>query len=104
MVRTHPDPPNHGGLAQLGEHLLCKQGVVGSIPSSSTRSRVERKVDIQVTHLDIGFLLKSCKRLLIFKNQEEVKVSNLRNRIGHWVVIANSSVSSFEPAMEPRQA
>ena len=27
-----------GGLAQLGEHLLCKQGVVGSIPSSSTTS------------------------------------------------------------------
>ena len=26
----------YGGLAQLGEHLLCKQGVVGSIPSSST--------------------------------------------------------------------
>jgi hypothetical protein len=26
-----------GGLAQLGEHLLCKQGVVGSIPSSSTK-------------------------------------------------------------------
>ena len=28
---------NVGGLAQLGEHLLCKQGVVGSIPSSSTK-------------------------------------------------------------------
>ncbi len=27
----------YGGLAQLGEHLLCKQGVVGSIPSSSTK-------------------------------------------------------------------
>ena len=27
---------SEGGLAQLGEHLLCKQGVVGSIPSSST--------------------------------------------------------------------
>ena len=26
-----------GAVAQLGEHLLCKQGVVGSIPSSSTR-------------------------------------------------------------------
>ena len=26
-----------GGLAQLGEHLLCKQGVDGSIPSSSTK-------------------------------------------------------------------
>ena len=57
MVRIHPDPPHclrwlvdeplgircgwrypcmTGGLAQLGEHLLCKQGVVGSIPSSST--------------------------------------------------------------------
>ena len=28
---------SNGGLAQLGEHLLCKQGVVGSIPSSSTK-------------------------------------------------------------------
>ena len=48
MVRDQPDPPKSrasvgtsllgytGGLAQLGEHLLCKQGVVGSIPSSST--------------------------------------------------------------------
>src|SRR3954468_5682857 len=26
-----------GAVAQLGEHLLCKQGVVGSIPISSTR-------------------------------------------------------------------
>jgi hypothetical protein len=25
-----------GGVAQLGEHLLCKQGVVGSIPITST--------------------------------------------------------------------
>ena len=37
MVRIHPDPPGiRGAVAQLGEHLLCKQGVVGSIPSSST--------------------------------------------------------------------
>jgi hypothetical protein len=39
MVRIHPDPPpagRAGAVAQLGEHLLCKQGVVGSIPSSST--------------------------------------------------------------------
>ena len=28
-----------GAVAQLGEHLLCKQGVVGSIPSSSTNIR-----------------------------------------------------------------
>ena len=27
-----------GAVAQLGEHLLCKQGVSGSIPLSSTKS------------------------------------------------------------------
>ncbi len=27
-----------GGLAQLGEHLLCKQGVIGSIPIVSTKT------------------------------------------------------------------
>jgi hypothetical protein len=27
---------NRGRVAQLGEHLLCKQGVTGSIPVTST--------------------------------------------------------------------
>ena len=27
----------NGGIAQLGEHLLCKQGVIGSIPFISTK-------------------------------------------------------------------
>ena len=35
--------PLTGGLAQLGEHLLCKQGVVGSIPSTSTNSEYRRQ-------------------------------------------------------------
>jgi len=30
--------PEIGAVAQLGEHLLCKQGVSGSIPLSSTIS------------------------------------------------------------------
>ncbi len=30
----------NGAVAQLGEHLLCKQGVTGSIPVSSTSSSV----------------------------------------------------------------
>ena len=30
-----------GAIAQLGERLLCKQEVVGSIPSGSTRLAVE---------------------------------------------------------------
>ena len=48
MVRIHPDPPTdtrpgsninpaHGAIAQLGERLLCKQEVTGSIPVGSTR-------------------------------------------------------------------
>ena len=90
MVRIHPDPPtNTGGLAQLGEHLLCKQGVVGSIPSSSTspsgrhvllhrqeggsgwkilageRAEVRREPDF-------WFFTSGC---LFFKKMEEVKRS-----------------------------
>ena len=44
MVRIHPDPPtireqDRGAIAQLGERLLCKQEVTGSIPVGSTSSR-----------------------------------------------------------------
>ena len=52
MVRAHPDPPERGwawgarsadgGVAQLGEHLLCKQGVIGSIPFTSTSNGGQR--------------------------------------------------------------
>ena len=48
MVRVHPDPPQRpaayritGGVAQLGERLLCKQEVTGSIPVGSTRISME---------------------------------------------------------------
>ena len=38
-VRVFLGPPNkdHGGLAQLGERLICIQEVSGSIPLSSTK-------------------------------------------------------------------
>ena len=29
--------PDYGGVAQLGEHLPCKQGVMGSNPIISTK-------------------------------------------------------------------
>ena len=32
----------YGGIAQLGEYLLCKQGVSGSIPLISTKGRLTR--------------------------------------------------------------
>ena len=34
-----------GAIAQLGERLLCKQEVVGSIPSGSTRLRDASKLE-----------------------------------------------------------
>ena len=37
--------PAHGALAQLGEHLLCKQGVSGSIPLGSTSLLFSRYED-----------------------------------------------------------
>ena len=33
--------PSDGGIAQLGEHLPCKQGVIGSIPIISTKVRLK---------------------------------------------------------------
>ena len=45
-----------GGLAQLGEHLLCKQGVVGSIPSSSTKNSEHWLLRVQQA---LFWLLKS---------------------------------------------
>jgi hypothetical protein len=36
-VQVLPDPPtNAGAIVQLGERLLCKQEVAGSIPAGST--------------------------------------------------------------------
>ena len=33
-------PWEHGGVAQLGEHLPCKQGVMGSNPIISTSAKL----------------------------------------------------------------
>ena len=43
----------YGGVAQLGEHLPCKQGVKGSIPFISTKSArpaVKRKSLVKERH------------------------------------------------------
>ena len=34
-------PYKYGGVAQLGEHLPCKQGVMGSIPIISTKVSIQ---------------------------------------------------------------
>ena len=56
-VRSRLSPPHfaslYGGIAQLGEHLLCKQGVSGSIPLTSTKFF---KIYTKVKHSIILFL------------------------------------------------
>ena len=82
MVRVHPDPPTRrsppgsipgsrriscrfavstagrrckrGAVAQLGEHLLCKQGVTGSIPVSSTSSYLISPCSIVIPPMHTG--------------------------------------------------
>ena len=43
-----------GGVAQLGEHLLCKQGVIGSIPFTSTTSDPRLRMTKQMKVLSAG--------------------------------------------------
>jgi hypothetical protein len=72
MVRIHPDPPDSsprgrdsrtGAVAQLGERLLCKQEVVGSIPSSSTRLPRRRSVtDLPLVSIGCGAREAALKR------------------------------------------
>ena len=61
MVRIHPDPPIiertiRGAIAQLGERLLCKQEVTGSIPVGSTKAMCANKIcsDAVWRHTAIG--------------------------------------------------
>ena len=48
----------HGAIAQLGEHLLCKQGVVGSIPTGSTSE----------ARLKIGSLWNDCAHTFMHRS------------------------------------
>ena len=78
MVRIHPDPPtdtrpgqNAGAIAQLGERLLCKQEVTGSIPVGSTRT-AETSSECNEKRLlfSVHFVLFGCS-LKIRKKQGE---------------------------------
>ena len=104
MVRVHPDPPTfrahrdsipgsrriscrfavsggrrglrRGAVAQLGEHLLCKQGVTGSIPVSSTRfpspcSIVIPPVRTYICMRAPAVSLWRCKFTVVFFNNQE---------------------------------
>src|SRR5206468_2718768 len=57
LVRSQEGPPSlvGGEVAQLGEHLLCKQGVAGSNPVISTRRE--------------DTISSECHSLVIFENR-----------------------------------
>src|SRR6266496_4978124 len=109
MVRIHPDPPIlNGAVAQLGEHLLCKQGVVGSIPISSTiygiggqGSPEDRAKRWHRASVSLWFLTRSYR--LFFNNVEEVKVLLLPAGLGAsrglcgWSEIGLDCIDPFSP-------
>ena len=78
-----------GAIAQLGERLLCKQEVVGSIPSGSTinghrdrsgtaidwRSRLTRGAAVELVPRKFEEM-PSGVRLVLFSNREEVTQSS----------------------------
>ena len=52
LQRAKGQRPGHrGGVAQLGEHLLCKQGVIGSNPFISTNPYVGWRMQTTVGRL-----------------------------------------------------
>jgi hypothetical protein len=54
-----------GAIAQLGERLLCKQEVVGSIPSGSTRRRCKSKLQIKL-HFQNSFARISIRHARLY--------------------------------------
>ena len=78
MVRVHPDPPDPdflaGAIAQLGERLLCKQEVTGSIPVGSTRICTRNSAQSAARMSDAARFAVSFRIFrLLFNNSEEVK-------------------------------
>ena len=69
----------NGGIAQLGERLLCKQEVIGSIPFASTS---EFLLPARRARWAVSLIR------LLFKNSEEVKRIRFSQTGFVWVVIA----------------
>ena len=58
---------NRGGIAQLGEHLLCKQGVIGSSPIIST-------IKTWIKYSDLWVFYSGLKPELHLENWTEEKM------------------------------
>ena len=82
MVRIHPDPPPNrstgGAIAQLGERLLCKQEVIGSIPIGSTSIAIHRGNSSEARVRASLVLPRSIDRLLFNNLGLKVKLFSSR--------------------------
>ena len=61
----------YGGVAQLGEHLPCKQGVKSSNLSISSCTKTETELCAS-TYLE-NRILNETRRIEIFKTSEELQ-------------------------------
>jgi hypothetical protein len=84
-VQLLPDPPtNVGAIAQLGERLLCKQEVNGSIPVGSTRFVLETARAVQREESALHSAFRFFR--LLFNNSEETRrVRHSFKGRTHWV-------------------
>ena len=76
----------YGGVAQLGEHLLCKQGVIGSIPFISTKVRYR---EANRTSARFHFVKLAALRKLGDKKFDEVELRELNPTGFNSVYIEN---------------
>ena len=66
-----------GAVAQLGEHLLCKQGVNGSIPFSSTNS--------------LKVMFETCSNISIRVAQQSARILMLEHELERAPVVRSDS-------------
>ena len=80
MVRIHPDPPaqiQRGAIAQLGERLLCKQEVTGSIPVGSTSNTREFDARSEETAFRRARTTEWCFFILATRSIDRLLFNNL---------------------------
>jgi hypothetical protein len=98
-VRVCPGQPilvrlENGALAQLGERLLCKQDVVGSIPSGSTILLMDPMITtavIEITELQNTLLRRKSKETKFADTSCEGKVG------GSFDIVKRCSTVPFDP-------
>ena len=74
-----------GAIAQLGERLLCKQEVTGSIPVGSTSALEEIRREAKSG--PVFWLLLEVQNRLIFNNSGKMKVSLWRGVPVVWALL-----------------